>query len=126
MKYRYYSTQRPVSAGTYPKPKDNPAMLIHNYNERQYVTEIGRLAWGYIEYAYTSCFFLIKKASGNMYTWKNGNYQHVGANIQKSIKIDAETLEIIEAVAGRSFSDKVRNMAAEYVRLKCDELASKK
>lgn len=70
--------------------------------------------------------FLIKKASGNMYTWKNGNYQHVGANIQKSIKIDAETLEIIEAVAGRSFSDKVRNMAAEYVRLKCDELASKK
>ena len=27
---------------------------------------------------------------------------------------------------GRSFSDKVRNMAAEYVRLKCDELASKK
>lgn len=61
-----------------------------------------------------------------MYTWKNGNYQHAGANIQKSIKIDTETMEIIEAVAGRSFSDKVRNMAAEYVRLKCDELASKK
>lgn len=48
MKYKYYSTQRPVSAGTYPKPKE--AMLIHNFNERQYVTEIGRLAWGYIEY----------------------------------------------------------------------------
>lgn len=61
-----------------------------------------------------------------MYTWKNGNYQHVGANIQKSIKIDAETLEIIEAVEGRSFSDKVRKMAAEYRRLKCDEVASKK
>ena len=114
-------------------------MLIHNFNERQYVTEIGRLAWGYIEYdkplenedidgyeLIPAAFFLIKKASRNMYTWKNGNYQHVGANIQKSIKIDAETLEIIEAVAGRSFSDKVRNMAAEYVRLKCDELASKK
>lgn len=64
--------------------------------------------------------------SENMYTWKNGNYQHVGANIQKSIKIDAETMEIIEAAKGRSFSDKVRNMAAEYIRLKCDELASKK
>ena len=50
MKYKYYSTQRPVSAGTYPKPKDNPAMLIHNFNEREYVPEIGRLAWGYIEY----------------------------------------------------------------------------
>ena len=50
MKYRYYSTQRPVSAGTYPKTKDNPAMLIHNFNERKYVAEIGRMAWGYIEY----------------------------------------------------------------------------
>ena len=67
-----------------------------------------------------------QKASENMYTWKNGNYQHVGANIQKSIKIDTETLEIIEAVNGRSFSDKVRNMAAEYIRLKCDELTPKK
>ena len=61
-----------------------------------------------------------------MYTWKNGNYQHVGANIQKSIKIDAETLEVIEAVEGRSFSDKVRNMAAEYRRLKHDGATSKK
>lgn len=61
-----------------------------------------------------------------MYTVKNGEYQHIGANIQKSIKIDAETLEVIESVKGRSFSDKVRNMAAEYKRLKCDELASKK
>lgn len=25
-------------------------MLIHNFNERKYVGEIGRLAWGYIEY----------------------------------------------------------------------------
>lgn len=61
-----------------------------------------------------------------MYTWKNGKYQHIGANIQKSIKIDAETLEVIEGVEGRSFSDKVRNMAAEYRRLKYDGLASKR
>ncbi len=61
-----------------------------------------------------------------MYTWKNGNYQHVGANIQKSIKIDADTLEIIEAVEGRSFSDKVRNMAAEYRQLKYDGAASER
>lgn len=61
-----------------------------------------------------------------MYTWKNGNYQHVGANIQKSIKIDTETLEVIETVEGRSFSDKVRNMAAEYKRLKRDGAASEK
>lgn len=61
-----------------------------------------------------------------MYTWKNGNYQHVGANIQKSIKIDAETLEVIEGIKGRSFSDKVRNMAAEYRRLKYGRAVSEK
>ena len=53
-----------------------------------------------------------------MYTWKNGNYQHVGASIQKSIKIDVETLEIIEKIEGRSFSEKVRNMAEEYQKIK--------
>ena len=53
-----------------------------------------------------------------MYTWKNGNYQHVGANIQKSIKIDVATMEIIEGIEGRSFSEKVRKMAEEYKRLK--------
>ena len=31
-----------------------------------------------------------------MYTFKNGKSQHIGANIQKSIKIDKETQEIIE------------------------------
>lgn len=61
-----------------------------------------------------------------MYTWKNGNYQHVGANIQKSIKIDAETLEVIGMVKGRSFSDKVRNMSAEYKRLKYDGAVSER
>lgn len=52
------------------------------------------------------------------YTWKHGNYQHLGANIQKCIKIDAETQTIIENVKGRSFSDKVCNMAAEYAKMK--------
>lgn len=50
MKYKYYSTQRPVASGTYPKPKNNPAMFIHNFNERKYIAEIGRMAWGYVEY----------------------------------------------------------------------------
>ena len=57
-----------------------------------------------------------------MYRWKdteNGkSYDHIGANIQKSIKIDRETFEIIESCQGRSFSDKVRNMAAEYKAMK--------
>ena len=53
-----------------------------------------------------------------MYRFKNGKLKPIGANIQKSIKIDAETLEIINGVEGRSFSDKVRNMAEEYARIK--------
>lgn len=57
-----------------------------------------------------------------MYIWKDGaegrTYEHLGANIQKSIKIDKETLEIIEGCSGRSFSDKVRKMAAEYREMK--------
>lgn len=57
-----------------------------------------------------------------MYKWKdteNGKvFDHIRADIQKSIKIDQETFDIISGCSGRSFSDKVRNMAAEYVRIK--------
>lgn len=57
-----------------------------------------------------------------MYRWqktKEGEvFAHIGACIQKSIKIDKGTLEIIEECKGRSFSDKIRNMAAEYKRMK--------
>ena len=51
-----------------------------------------------------------------MYVWKNNGstYEHVGANI----KIDQETLDIINGCSGRSFSDKVRNMAKEYRKMK--------
>lgn len=49
MRYKYYSTQRPVTPGAYPKPKNNPAILIHNFSSREYVPEIGRQAWGYVE-----------------------------------------------------------------------------
>ena len=55
-----------------------------------------------------------------MYRWKNGTYDHIKADIQKSIKIDKETAEIIESCQGRSFSDKIRNMAGEYKRMKND------
>ena len=47
--YRYYSTQRPVDIGTSPKTKK--VIKIKNFDERIYVNEIERPAWGYIEYA---------------------------------------------------------------------------
>ena len=47
--YRYYSTQRPVDIGTFPKTEGGPTH-IENFDKRQPV-ERGRFqAWGYIEY----------------------------------------------------------------------------
>jgi hypothetical protein len=48
--FRYYSTQRPVGPGTYPKPEDNRVVNIENFDQRTFCEAIGREAWGYIEY----------------------------------------------------------------------------
>lgn len=48
--YRYYSTQRPVSLGTYPKPQGNKVLNVENFEERTFCEQVGIEAWGYIEY----------------------------------------------------------------------------
>lgn len=48
--HKYYSTQRPVGPGTYPKHPDYPVVNIVNFDERIFVEEINRGAWGYIEF----------------------------------------------------------------------------
>ena len=50
MKYRYYSTQRPVMPGGYPKPQNNEVLEIKNFDNKKFVEEVGCQAWGYIEY----------------------------------------------------------------------------
>ena len=57
--YRYYSTQRPVDIGTYPKPPDNQPLSIVNYDDdrRRPVADGRLMAWGELTYAcllYTS------------------------------------------------------------------------
>jgi len=47
--YRYYSLQRPVMPGSY--PKNATVININNYDDRTLIDDIGRLAWGYIEYS---------------------------------------------------------------------------
>lgn len=47
---KYYSTQRPVAPGGYPKPQENPIKTICNFDSREHCPDIGRRAWGYIEY----------------------------------------------------------------------------
>ena len=47
---RYYSTQAPLSPGTYPQPVGNKILEIHNFDEKTYCKEPDRDCWGYIDY----------------------------------------------------------------------------
>lgn len=47
---RYYSTQRPIMPGSFPIHPGNKVLEIHNFDSKSYCEEIGREAWGYIEY----------------------------------------------------------------------------
>ena len=47
--YRYYSTQRPVDIGTYPKSAGEP-ISIFNYDERARIEPWGFRAWGYLDF----------------------------------------------------------------------------
>ena len=46
----YYSIQRPITPGSYPKSPFMKVLNIVNFGFRTYCKEIGREAWGYIEY----------------------------------------------------------------------------
>lgn len=50
MSYRYYSKQRPVMPGSFPKPENNRVEKIFNFDSKTYTEEIHANAWGYIEY----------------------------------------------------------------------------
>ena len=48
--YKYYSTQRPVDIGTFPKPPHNAPDEIINYDQRVPVEGGAFLAWGHLTY----------------------------------------------------------------------------
>ena len=48
--YKYYSTQRPVDIGTFPKPPRNAPDEIVNYDQRVTVENGSFLAWGHLTY----------------------------------------------------------------------------
>lgn len=50
---RYFSIRRPVGPGTYPRPSDNRVLGITNFSGKEYCEEIGRDAWGFIDYERT-------------------------------------------------------------------------
>lgn len=45
---RYYSILRPISPGSFPR---DGVIEIVNFNRREHVPDIGRAAWGYIDYS---------------------------------------------------------------------------
>jgi len=47
---RYYSIQRPVTPGSFPKPKGNKVLNITSFDSKTYCDELGREVWGYVEY----------------------------------------------------------------------------
>ena len=49
--YRYYSTQRPVDIGTFPKPSGNEPTEIQNFDVRTPVEDGAFMAWGILTYA---------------------------------------------------------------------------
>ena len=46
---RYYSTQRPLGPGTYPR-QDGTESATNFFGGKIFCEEIGREAWGFIEY----------------------------------------------------------------------------
>ena len=50
MKYKYYSTQRPIDIGTYPKPPEAPEVELVFYDQRKPVENGTDLAWGELIY----------------------------------------------------------------------------
>jgi len=48
--YKYYSTQRPVDIGTFPKTQGGPNRFV-NFDKREAVEHGRFMAWGYLEYS---------------------------------------------------------------------------
>ncbi len=47
---RYYSAHRPVTPGSFPKPEGNKVLNVTSFDDKTYCEELGREAWGYVEY----------------------------------------------------------------------------
>lgn len=50
---KYYSTQRPIGPGTYPKPQDNNIIEIKNFDKKEKIEKEDINAYGYIVYEKT-------------------------------------------------------------------------
>lgn len=90
---RYYSTQRPVMPGGF--PKKTAVEKIENFDTKTFCEEIGREAWGYIEYQTE-----LTKEEADAYELALGGmklYYCVTSSIDDKGKVRAAITNIIEA-----------------------------
>ncbi len=90
---RYYSTQRPVMPGGFPKKA--VVEKIKNFGTKTYCEEIGREAWGYIEYRES-----LTKEAADAYELTLGGmktYYCVTSSADDKGKVRAAITNVIEA-----------------------------
>lgn len=91
--FRYYSTMRPVLPGSFPKKE--LAEKIENFDTKTFCEEIGRDAWGYIEYREA-----LAKEEADAYELVLGGmktYYCVTTSVNDKGKVLAAITDVIEA-----------------------------
>ena len=91
---RYYSTQRPVMPGGYPKKAD--VVEIKNFDAKTFCEEIGKEAWGYIDYQGE-----LTKDEADAYELVLGGmktYYCVTSSVDDKGKVRAAITSVIDAV----------------------------
>ena len=92
--HRYYSTQRPVMPGGFPKRGN--VEKIHNFESKIFCEEIGNEAWGYIDYTEP----LTKEESDGYELTPAGmkTYWCVTSSVYDSGRITAAITNVVQAV----------------------------
>ncbi len=102
MPYKYFSTQRPVGPGTFPKPAGNKVLDIWNFNGPVFCEQIGREAWGYVVYE--------KQVPDEMLQ----SYEMRAGKRQYTVKVTAITTLTVEAESEDEATDKACGEAWKY------------
>lgn len=92
---RYYSTMRPVMPGSFPNRES--VEEIHNFDTKTFCEEIGREAWGYIDYREA-----LTKEQAEAYELTLGGmktYWCVTTAVYDSGKVVANITNTVEAVS---------------------------
>lgn len=92
--FRYYSTMRPVLPGSFPKKAI--AEKIENFDTKTFCEEIGKDAWGYIEYRE-----VLTKEEADAYELVLGGmktYYCVTTSVNDKGKVLAAITDVIEAI----------------------------